>query len=307
MPNNPYTPFRQDDPYKDYLKHKLDNRMDPLVINWKGKIGYGDFISPISYAMNMADCNGTDVILKFHWPQEGPSKFKEADPETYQDIIEQTYNILEKPTFFNVTIEHVYDSKLPYNHDNYMMGKTNSNWFHCHNLRLATTGLNDYNNVHANWKNITMVTSIKHEQPLHEYSKSKAWKDPLGRTPSGFAWPKVGALIQKRDWKLKHVHYETPMLTVIKKMQQSIGVIGYHGAHMWVARMLGLPMIIFSQKELTEHAFPWCIRFNYYSDFHPENIAEYFQQSVAKREEILNDYKYWLTSPNIYRLRRERT
>ena len=62
MPNNPHTPFRLDDPYKDYTKHKLDNRMDPLIINWKGKIGYGDFISPVSYALNMADCNGTDSI-----------------------------------------------------------------------------------------------------------------------------------------------------------------------------------------------------------------------------------------------------
>ena len=112
MPNNPHTPFRLDDPYKDYTKHKLDNRMDPLIINWKGKIGYGDFISPVSYALNMADCNGTDVILRFHWPQEGPSKYKDADPETYQDIIDQTYNMLQKPTFFNVSIEHVYTTMI---------------------------------------------------------------------------------------------------------------------------------------------------------------------------------------------------
>lgn len=113
MPNNPFTPFRLDDPYKDYKDKPLDERIDPLVINWKGKIGYGDFISPVSYAFNMADCNSTDVILRFHWKQEGPSKYKENDAETYQEIIEQTYNILEKPTFFNVTIEHVYDSDLP--------------------------------------------------------------------------------------------------------------------------------------------------------------------------------------------------
>ncbi len=307
MPNNPFTKFRQDDPYKDYKAIKLDVRNDPLVINWKGKIGYGDFISPISYAMNVADTNSTDVILRFHWPQSGPSKFKENDSETYQDIISLTETLLQKPLFFDVTIEHVYDSDLDYNHDNYEMGKTNSDWFRCHNLRFATTGLNDYDNVHENWKNVTMVTSIKHEQPLHEYAEHKSWKDPLGRTPSGFAWPKVGSLIQKRGWNLKHVHYESPMMNVIKKMQGSVGVIGYHGAHMWIARMLGMPMIIFSKKTLTEHAFPWCIRFDYYSDFHPENIEEYFQKSIEKREEIRDDYNYWLTSPNIYRIRSTRT
>ena len=45
--------------------------------NWKGKIGYGDIISPISYAYNMAEKNSTDVILKFHWKDSKPQKYKE--------------------------------------------------------------------------------------------------------------------------------------------------------------------------------------------------------------------------------------
>ena len=99
-------------------------------------------------------------------------------------------------------------------------------------------------------------------------------------------------LIKKRGWELYHVHYETPMETVIKRMLTSRCVIGYHGAHMWIARMLGMPMIIFSKGNITNNAFPWAIVCEYWSDFHPELIEEYIQKSVANRNEVIDEYKY---------------
>lgn len=302
MPNNPFTPFRLDGLLDDYIEYRAPTNIDPLIINWKGKIGYGDIISPISYAANMADKNRTDVILRFHWKQSKPEKYKPEDKETIQEWIEQVYNYIQKPRFYELKIEHVYDSPLKYNHDNY-----DASDMKCHNMRFGSWGYDYENVVHKNFKNVTMVTSIKHKQLLHEYDKSKAWKDPLGQTPSGYAWPKVGALIKKRGWKLKYVHYQDTLQHVMKTMNMSSGVIGYHGAHMWVARMLGLPMIVFSEKELSERAFPWAIRFKYYSDFDPENIEEYFQMSIDKREEAISDYKYYLTTPNIHRLRQQRS
>lgn len=230
MPNNPHTPFRLDDPLvPDYNEYSIQDNLNPLVINWKGKIGYGDIISPISYAMNLAEKNSTDVILRFHWEQKEPQKYKPEDKETIQTWVKKVFNMLQKPQFYGVRIEHVYDSKLGYNHDNY-----DTTDFIYHNLRLTNHGLNDYDNcptfVNHNWRNITMVTSMKHKQLLHEYDKNKAWKDPLADTPSGYAWPKVGELIRKRNWELKHVHYEDAFHNVVKTMLTSRCVIGYHGA-----------------------------------------------------------------------------
>ena len=51
MPNNPDTPFRLDHPLQDYKEHSIRDTINPLVINWKGKIGYGDIISPISLSL----------------------------------------------------------------------------------------------------------------------------------------------------------------------------------------------------------------------------------------------------------------
>ena len=303
MPNNPHTPLRVDDPLvPDYNEYSIQDNFNPLVINWKGKIGYGDIISPISYAMNMAEKNSTDVILRFHWPQKEPLKYKDTDTETIQQWIDVTFNLLTKPVFYGLRIEHVYDSKLKYNHDNY-----DATEMELHNLRYTTLGLNDYDNGRDTWKHITMVTSMKHKQLLHEYDPGKAWKDPLAQTPSGYAWPRVGELIKKRGWELYHVHYETPMETVIKRMLTSRCVIGYHGAHMWIARMLGMPMIIFSKGNITKKAFPWAIVWEYWSDFHPELIEEYIQKSVANRNEVIDEYKYWLSTPNVHRLGQERS
>jgi len=303
MPNNPHTPLRVDDPLiPDYNEYSIQDNFNPLVINWKGKIGYGDIISPISYAMNMAEKNSTDVILRFHWPQKEPIKYKETDTETIQQWIDCTFNLLTKPVFYGLRIEHVYDSKLKYNHDNY-----DAKDMELHNLRFTTHGIGDYDNARVDWNKIVMVTSMKHKQLLHEYDKNKAWKDPLAQTPSGYAWPRVGELIKKRGWDLKHVHYETPMQKVIKEMLTSRCVIGYHGAHMWIARMLGLPMIIFSKGNITKKAFPWAIVWEYWSDFHPELIEEYIQKSVANRNEVIDEYKYWLSTPNVHRLGQERS
>ena len=217
MPNNPHTPLRIDDPLvPDYNEWSVQDNFNPLVINWKGKIGYGDIISPISYAFNMAEKNSTDVILRFHWPQKEPKKYKETDTETIQQWVDMTFNTLQKPQFYGVRIEHVYDSKLPYNHDNY-----DAKDMELHNLRFSTLGLNDYDNGRDSWNKITMVTSMKHKQLLHEYDKNKAWKDPLAQTPSGYAWPKVGELIKKRGWDIRHVHYETPYDRVIRQMLTS--------------------------------------------------------------------------------------
>ena len=48
MPNNPHTPFRQDTLLQGMEDISVRDNINPLVINWKGKIGYGDIIS-VSY------------------------------------------------------------------------------------------------------------------------------------------------------------------------------------------------------------------------------------------------------------------
>ena len=143
MPNNPDTEFRLDHPLKDSKDVSVRDNINPIVINWKGKIGYGDIISPISYAYNIAEKNSTDVILRFHWKDSEPQKYKEKDSETIQQWINITNNNTQKPAFWDVRIEHVYDSELGYNHDNY-----DSKDMQLHNMRFSIFGMIDGKNAY---------------------------------------------------------------------------------------------------------------------------------------------------------------
>ena len=313
---NPPTKFRQDDPYKDYYVVPAPHA-NPLVIEWKGKIGYGDVISPICYAMNMAEKNQVDVVLNFHWATSGPTKYKAEDKETIQDFADYIANNTAPVEMFEFTMNHVYDSKLGFNHDNYdTAGPDDRNQFMgLHNLRFSTFGLSDHNTLSPNGRNTaTIVSTIKHKQTLQEYGKE--WKDPLGWSPAGKvtvnAWPKAITMIRKRDWNVSTVHYEDTIDSCVKKMLGSHVVIGYHGAHMWLARWLGMPMIIFSKggkqrNNITPRAFPWCIMYEYWSDFNIDSISEHILMSIEKRDIEIEKLKYYKTNPNLYRLRQERT
>lgn len=300
MAENPKIKVRVDDPYKEYQIIPLQET--PLVIDWKGKIGYGDIISPICYAYNMAEKNATDVVLNFHWPTDGPTKYKDQDAETIIDWCNYIVNHTVKPAFWDVKVNHIWNSKLPYNHSNYDDVKMS-----LHNLRFSNFGMHDYRNDHTRYKELVFVTTTKHKQSIDEYDKNKVWKDPLGATPGGHAWPRVADICAKRGWKIHHIHYETPINQCVKKLMSARAVIGYHGAHMWLARWLGKPMIIFSKGNITTKAFPWAVRYEYWTDFVPETIEEQIQMSVLKREETINELQYYLTNSNVHRLRSQRT
>ena len=310
---NPHTKFRLDDPYKDYYPCPAPD--NPLVIDWKGKIGYGDVISPICYAMNMAEKNQVDVVLNFHWKEKKPTKYKPEDKETIQDFANYIANNTRPVEMFNFEMNHIFDSDLGFNHDNYDTGDDNE-FMDLHNMRFSRFGLSDHNDMssRAQKKHITMVTTIKHKQTLKEYGKE--WKDPLGWAPDGAevsnAWPKAVDMIRKRGWNVMQCHYEDPIDRCVKMMMRSKVVIGYHGAHMWLARWLGIPMIIFSKggkqrRNITPKAFPWAIHYEYWSDFAIDNIEEQIHLSVARRNEKINELKYYQNNPNLYRLRSERS
>lgn len=310
---NPPTKFRLDDPYKDYFVCPAPDS-NPLVIDWKGKIGYGDVISPICYAMNMAEKNQIDVVLNFHWKDKGPTKYKPQDKETIQDFANYIADNTRPVEMFDFKMNHIYDSELGFNHDNYDPGDK-SEFMSLHNLRFSQFGMSDHNTTGPNnKKTLTVVSTIKHKETLRDYGKE--WKDPLGWAPAGKvvnnAWPKAITSLRKRDWQCATVHYEDTIESCVKKMLSSNCVIGYHGAHMWLARWLGMPMIIFSKggkvrNNITPKAFPWCIHYEYWSDFAIDNIEEQIQMSINKREEIINEFKYYQNNPNLYRLRSQRT
>ena len=144
--------------------------MKLIQIDWKGKIGYGDIVSPICYAHTMAQKNCCDVELKFHWPHKKGTKYKKTDPETLDERAKHLASIAQPIPFHQVKINHKYNSKLSFNHTNY----DDSEPFH--NFWYAKQKNMDYSK-----KYIVLNTTENHKQTLEEYGgKAKLWKDPVG-------------------------------------------------------------------------------------------------------------------------------
>ncbi len=53
-----------------------------IDIQWKGKVGYGDIVSPICYAHNISYKLQVDVNLTFRWDDGPDHKIHPKDPET---------------------------------------------------------------------------------------------------------------------------------------------------------------------------------------------------------------------------------
>ena len=214
-------------------------QMKTKKIWWKGKIGYGDIISPICYAHNQAEINKQNVELNFYFEHEEGTKFKEDDSETINDRIDFiTENMLVEHDF-KVTVNQTYNYVFPTNHVGY-----NDNPRSLHNLAFSK----------YKWKEgdtIYLITPRKNKKQFAEYAPQKAWKD------EGH-WDDITNDLKLKGIPWEEIHYQTPLKEVCENLSTSRFVIGYHGGSSQVARWLGVPMWIRSQRrEWSEEIFPW--------------------------------------------------
>ena len=92
--------------------------MRTIEINWKGKIGYGDIISPLCYSHVLAVKNSIEVQLNMYWETSKGHLFKEKDSESLDYRQRFLFDLIE-PVQPKVTLNQYFNEKLDYNHDNY--------------------------------------------------------------------------------------------------------------------------------------------------------------------------------------------
>ena len=277
---------------EEEIKLKPWQRDHKLTIDWKGKIGYGDIVSPIAYAHNMAEKNSIDVDLNFHFTHSPGQLFKPQDPETINERIEFIAQTMTPARHWNVKVNQFYNKSMKADHTNYDAASI------YHNLRFSA--LNSWN---GSGDYIALVTTMRNKKQFKDYAPGKQWKDPLGDTPGGNAWQTCTQILQKQGYDVKFVEYHHPVGRACRILQKAKFVVGYHGASTWLARFIGAPLIIFSKGKLTRTSFPYAKIFQYWSDMEITNLDKYVNESIENLEyhkEQLNDY---LTLPNIHRLR----
>jgi hypothetical protein len=228
-----------------------------MIIEWKGKIGYGDIVSPLCYAQNQSEITGKLVNLQFYWPHEHLDYIAQnkATCKKLVDLIDLRH----------VVVDHIDDSYLPYNHTNYDAVPCRENDVY-HNIYFPKIDIDP--------KYTVVCSPIGNKQPLMDYSKGKAWKDGLGF----LQWLELerNAIV---------VNYKTPFDELVDILSNCRYYIGYHGSVSWMARLFGLPMTIHSHDaRFTQWAFPWQAKTM-------EESQILLEQCKVKREQYIDNLR----------------
>ena len=228
-----------------------------MIIEWRGKIGYGDIVSPLCYSQNQSEISGKLVNLQFYWPHE------------HVEYIAQNKTTCKKLVEFldlrHVVVDHIDDTYLPYNHTNYDAVPCRDESIY-HNIYFPKVSVDPVN--------VVVCTPLNNKVSLKDYNKGKAWKDGL----NVMDW----CCLQKNAI---HVDYNTSFEELVDILSKCRYYIGYHGSVSWMARLFGLPMTIHSQDPVfTQWAFPWQAKTM-------EESQILLEQCKVKREQYINNLR----------------
>lgn len=216
-----------------------------IDIQWKGKIGYGDIVSPICYAHNISFKFSTPVRLTFRWGTSVSHKFNLDDPETLRERASYIDQLCVKK---GTRVELIHsDEGMKENHTNYdwsYLGKDNyHNYWFPQKINQCRQDL------------IVVNPTIGNVLSLTKYGKS--WKDILENQ-----WPEAISRIPKK-YEVICVDYRTPIADLMDLLAVARGFVGYHGTASWLARFMHTPSILFSSGgKLTRGAHPYAVVFD---------------------------------------------
>ena len=209
-----------------------------MNIEWRAKIGYGDFMSPICYANMQSFRKRKHTTLWFHYKNDKNWKVNKQTPWT-------VFNLA-------IAIDH-------------LAIQTSVETFHTFNdgFEVDYINFNPSHNAHNFWlseyhtlreRNIIIInTTLPNEIQIQDYGKEKMWKDPLN-----IKWPQFLKLIREKypNETIVEVSYRDPLKRVHDLYSRCKLAIGYHGSTMHMAKFLFCPMFIFSSSCLVCTAAP---------------------------------------------------
>lgn len=215
-----------------------------LDIQWKGKVGYGDIVSPICYAHNISNKLQMPVNLTFRWEHGPEHKINPRDPETLWERASYIERACYKGST-QVTVFHKFKHPLSINHTNYdwdIVGKDD-----LHNYWFPTKPNKPRSNL------IVVNSTQGNSLSLKDYGKD--WKDPAASY-----WPNIIDRLQQRGFEIEIVDYRTPVHHLINILRHAKGFVGYHGTAAWPAKFMHVPSVLFANGGgLTSTSFRYAI------------------------------------------------
>lgn len=212
-----------------------------ITIQWKGKIGYGDILSPICYAHNVSYQLRCTTKLVFKWGKPAEYKYNDKDPETLWERADYLTKLCSKKQN-SVIVEHDFEHSLRVNHTNYDWDVVGTDVFH--NYWFPEKKNNNESNIIVVNPTILNTVSLK--------SLKRGWKDPMCDN-----WYKIIDTLARKH-TVRVVDYRTPIREAVDLLMKAKGLVGYHGGLAWVAKLCHTPALLFADGgSLTRNAFPY--------------------------------------------------
>ena len=252
-----------------------------IDIQWKGKVGYGDIVSPICYAHNVSNKLQIPVNLTFRWDYGPERKIHPHDPEA----LWERACIIERMCYrgsTNVTVFHKFKHPLNINHTSYdwdIVGKDS-----LHNYWFPKTANKCSSNL------IVVNSTEGNSQSLNDYGKP--WKDPIS-----YLWPDVVERLKQNGFDIEVVDYRTPTQYLLNILKTARGFVGYHGTAAWPAKFMHVPSILFADGgSLTSTSFCYAVVEKDVSQWKNiiDNLEHFLNKSLRKIEETKKKYKTYM-------------
>jgi hypothetical protein len=254
-----------------------------IKLLWKGKIGYGDVVSPICYAHNIAHKMQEPVELTFFWAHDAYTKIEKRDPETLWERANYIARACVRPSH-EVTIIHKFSTPVDFNHVGYDWDVVGTDKYH--NYWKPKQKNNPATNT------IVVNSTTNNTVSLQSYGKS--WKDPAAQH-----WPAIVRQIEQ-SFNVVTVDYTTPIATLFELLQTASGFVGYHGTAAWIARLVHTPSVLFADGgSLTSNAFPYARIHREYSSLIIDRLAHDFQLATKAADAFESSYDAYTPSDRL--------
>ena len=242
-----------------------------MIINWlgSGTDGYGDIISPLCYAQNLHFKTLKPVRLCFYWLYEKDINDRFDSPHNLLNSIYDHFN------FDGVLIDNIF---LNYSKPPDSIVFLNEPLKDIYNLSKYHNMSFPFKMKEQKQKYNVVCTPINNKEGFSIYHKGiRIWKQYYNNQQ----WIE---LIHQPN--TIHIDYRIPVEESIDILYNCKMFIGYHGSCSWLARLMGIPMKIYtSDVKISTYIFPW-------ASLNEETIS--YEQSVFNLENEKKQYEQYV-------------
>jgi len=231
-----------------------------INLEWRGGIGYGDIIGPISYAHNLSYQLKERVHLNLHWKTSKDYIYSDNTPERLHEQAEFIHNMCEK-SGTEVSLDFIFNSDYEERFNNYYLSAILDD--PKHNEWLVSERFK-----HTPIKNkIAINSTLENIEPLREYTEyDKEWKDAQKED-----WVPLIQNLKSVGYDVVEVGYRTPINECVEHIRTAEVFLGYHGSTLWLAKLIGIPCLAAAEKTYMRTAF---MRTHYCGRIDPAEISE---------------------------------